>query len=243
MRRHTTIIDRLSGAALYLAAVPAFVVIAVRDVLAEREHAAALRVELDEARARIVALTDRAETAERHIERAMRDGASSVNGWTRTNKQLDDAKIQLAEVTLERDASDRYAKELSENLSRVAKELHALRMLGSGGVPQFVDPPPRATKLRATPVPVATVEPSCAWCLKPATEHAYHHSADPIDLCAACIGDMSISLDDVAYRLDIRADVCPSRRTSPDPLAIECPTCRAYKSHGCGHGPETRRPI
>lgn len=47
------------------------------------------------AAARIVALTERAETAERQTEQAIRHGAEAVKGWTKTVKDLDAANAAL----------------------------------------------------------------------------------------------------------------------------------------------------
>lgn len=62
---------------------------------AQRARAEA-EAKLREAERRISALTDRAETAERHVVRAMRDGADAVNGWTKTGKDLDGVRSDLA---------------------------------------------------------------------------------------------------------------------------------------------------
>lgn len=50
------------------------------------------------AEARIVALTERAETAERQTEQAIRHGAKAVNGWTKTGKKLEEANARLSGV-------------------------------------------------------------------------------------------------------------------------------------------------
>lgn len=56
------------------------------------------RASLTAANARIASLTERAETAERQTEEAMRDGAEAVKGWKKTGKKLEAAEAKLASL-------------------------------------------------------------------------------------------------------------------------------------------------
>jgi hypothetical protein len=111
---------------------------------------------------------------------------------------------------VERDTARRETAELREGIERVR------------GDRDNAEAELAALKSKVEPAPVEV----CTWCLGP--------DADDIEpaMCKTCVEDPSFTLEDVFSRRRVRASSCPSRRTSPDPLAVEC-------ALGCGSMPGT----
>jgi len=134
---------------------------------------------------------------------------------------------RLADMERERDLATKwkYAAEAEANMLRA--ELATLR--------SKVEPAPAE---------------SCAWCLSSETGDGYSISDVSgghgwLPLCAKCNSDNAFTSDDVRARARLRRECCPSRRTSPDPLAVACTLgcgapagqqCDPYRSEGAIDG-------
>ena len=111
---------------------------------------------------------------------------------------IDDEHEHAIDVTTRKDAA-------TEEANRLRAELAALK-----------------SKVEPAPIDV------CAWCLEP-SDAAW---ATPVGgvvypMCRAHGEPASPSLAEIVERCRRRASSCPSRRTSPDPLAVAC-------TFGCG---------
>jgi hypothetical protein len=101
------------------------------------------------------------------------------------------------------------ARLLRQEIDRLNEELYDLRKPAESSVPTMLD---EAGADGAT----------CEWCLRDVV------SVDSdMTLCKTCAWDPSFSRDDAIVRRRVRKRSCPTRRTSPDPHAVEC-------SLGCG---------
>lgn len=99
-----------------------------------------------------------------------------------------------------------------------------------------------ATEERAE-LMAADAETRCAWCLGP-SEVPYSVLSDKGSavithpLCATHYIDNETSgANAIRARIAVRAASCASRRASPDPIAIACPTCGAMRGEPCSAAP------
>lgn len=79
--------------------------------------------------------------------------------------------------------------------------------------------------------PEAPAEASvpCAWCLV----ETGHVRGFGLPLCQKCYDDAGITWGAVDRRASMRSDSCPTRRTSPDPLAVACANCGVCAGVNC----------
>ena len=108
-----------------------------------RERFEAATAEIDQLRARVAELeaawhgcaqrlareTERADAAERHVERAMKDGAAAVTGWTKTGKDLEAARARADEAERKLSAVADLQRSTAADLNTARAQL---RMVSAG---------------------------------------------------------------------------------------------------------------
>jgi hypothetical protein len=174
----------------------------------EREGALLVRDERDELQRRCSALTERAEAAERHVERALSDGAKAVTAWTRAGVERDAARAALA------DAAEQW------------RATHQVALDGLAG------------REPAEVAPAADGCAMCLGMAGMCGDYVYvdhfRTNLGKMMICTTCAYDGTIHGDNVRARVATRADSCEARRHSPDPLAIACETCGSFGGERCG---------
>jgi hypothetical protein len=144
--------------------------------------------------------------------------AKERDGYMRALTASDDL---LGKVQRERDTAETQRDAAELRALNLQRELDALRKSVESSVPTMLDE-------------VGAVETPCAWCLRGVGVgkewwlRATEQRDDPrLPVCASCVANSYISGTAVRARVAARAASCPTRRTSPDPLAVEC-------ALGCG---------
>jgi hypothetical protein len=198
----------------------------LRAAVAESDRADA--AELNEARA-----LGRAEHADETLAQALRSHGALVHDVAIALEERDQARHEIETLQSEAESArvdDEVYRHAADSLEALTSERDALKRRCDRLTKDNGELSTKLAQLRARvdamdrerhdhrcpPVPVETTEP-CAWCLGKSENHY-----DGAPLCCLCIHENTFTLGDVFARVATRAASCPTRRTSPDPLAVAC---------------------
>lgn len=137
----------------------------------------------------------------KEIARLTNERATLVDENRLLTREAVDLRADVQDLTTRLDAA-------IERLADAQRQLNAKVAPDESSVPTMLDE-------------AGGVE-GCCWCLADVTR-----CDDDLTLCQRCEFDPSFSRLDAINRRDVRAASCSSRRTSPDPLDVGCPS-------GCG---------
>ena len=204
---------------------------------ARREDAAILAAahaigERDEARR---ALAGERATADAWQSEAERNGAhaagllAEIETLRSVEASADDEADLLAEAAIEIDKSKVRVAQLEREVAQLKVRLDARP--AHEGDERIGD---------AAKAPAVTKAP-CAWCIgaidrRPTTDIDVSEGDDPsewVEVCSDCWAIPGVCTAEIRERVVARRASCVSRRTSADPLAIACPTCRAEHDSAC----------
>lgn len=207
-------------AAPLLGRIGAAVVHAARQALDDADAAS-----LNEARA--IGARDEARSL---AAMAMRDNVDCREDLNSANNRILDLSAEIGALRSELDsaaADDEAHMRARSGLADMRKERDELRRDNAGLVTSLVEKTARIRDLETQLDARADKVAQCAWCLGDAIPHAFADFDKTIPLCEIDFDSPHPYIDDIRARVALRARCCPTRRTSPDPLAVVC-------TLGCG---------
>lgn len=190
-------------------------------------------------------------------ERANEDGAlilalqsSEINAareivsLQRVNSELetqrDAHRSALVAMTAERDSALAHAAVTQEERDYARRHLDASHAAGKEAQEDIDAAWARIRGLESRGVVESKPEPAvngCAWCLSDVGDCNMAINGlsvgERLRLCRTDAMNIYPGCDHVRARVAARAASCPSRRTSPDPLAIACPECLLLAGEEC----------
>ena len=217
-----SLLTRLSSGIALAATVPFLVLDDLLTAYADAAHARALRGELAAARTELAEALNAAHDA----------AATAVVGLTISEGCRDDVTAKLADMEKARDVWRNKATDSAEQVATLYAEANIARTR----IHELETLLDAKADVVAKVEPVAAVEVTCAWCLGDSGGECVVHAgngAERTPLCAACWCLDAVNVNTIIARVATRAASCESRRTSADPLNVQCPHCFAAIGEAC----------